>query len=1157
MRIRIIYYNSKYIIEPSDDNITSCLKLFSDLIKIDLNNLTFIYKGKELDQSKSLEEYKVKVLILLAYNLKKITHDKDTNDILCPGCNNPGIINIENDEVNITKCINNHINFDIPFKEFINMKNELNKEEKCGVCGNSENLYGMPLDICSCGKNICPLCLLLHDPAHKSINYYERLYICSKHAHPFISYCIQCNMNLCEKCEPTHAIHKPINKKATIPSDSEINKIKSNAKEVIKYCELLKDEFNRIQMILNKVINFYMKNLEGFAILNKNVLEWVKDMKNYETIKNIININEYNKIYKKTLTEIFNYSFNDKVRFLLKFYEEKRKELTIYYKNPNKNNFNIFNNSFVENNKNNCYIKIRNEKKELTENYLYNEKNNEKKLPKIKIKLVREKKMNLKRMFQNCQHLLSFDEDEFSFTSIFDEIIYLFSGCENLINLPDLSVINVSNIKDFSNIFYRCSSLTSLPDISKWNTSQAKVMKGLFKECKNLLYLPDISKWNTSNVVTMDEMFSGCVSLISLPDISIWNTSHLKSLNEMFSGCKSLTSFPELSAWNTSNVTDMIGTFTDCDVAITPELIISSGLENESSLKSINYHQLWTKIYCDNDQNINYNKFCEAFLIFSLNKKESLKFKPVSLSDQISEEKIEQGNYLQKNKPEIIFKYPLDINEKFDLEDLAYSCFSMGISAYVEQIPPEQKCFMFSFRNINKEKFYLLNYFTYKKIPLVQYYSEYREKDNNNEKEESETISTEIKVDNPKGFAYVPFCFCLISKYFYVNQLQNCLKSIYSLFCRIKGENDYLVLRDLILFLINSIPIPPINKQISFTIPCLYESIKLDCPIYKGYHLLNTNFYPVFRSFNIGNNSPNKFSIIFPLRILLNEKSLIILDKNENRLTKFCDAFLSLLYPFEWIYTYIPILNEKNIKKIDLNAPFLIGTSLAMIDKIEKLLEQVKLKDNVYLLYVYDGYTDFDLGSSLTCPNSYINFDEHLKKNITDFPDTELYWGLVKIMKDKSALTLKLYSNEAKIINREFQKVLMHHFAEFILYIEKTKEKKRKTFYSHLSKTKLYDNYIKNQYDESVKFFQEFLNTKRKDKKAKLNYDFNIIKEKYLINPVFSSIKEKFENIKDLQKFIREIYPEDKITERIFENDIELKEKDFQINNDKIYLFNE
>ena len=105
----------------------------------------------------------------------------------------------------------------------------------------------------------------------------------------------------------------------------------------------------------------------------------------------------------------------------------------------------------------------------------------------------------------------------------------------------------------------------------------------------------------------MDEMLSGRTSLISLPNISVWNTSSLQSLNEMFLGCKSLTSFPQLTAWDRSNVKDMVGIFNDFNTSIIPELNISSKLENESFLESINFRQLWSKINEENLEDANYS----------------------------------------------------------------------------------------------------------------------------------------------------------------------------------------------------------------------------------------------------------------------------------------------------------------------------------------------------------------------------------------------------------------------------------------------------------------------------------------------------------------------------------------------------------------------
>jgi surface protein len=107
----------------------------------------------------------------------------------------------------------------------------------------------------------------------------------------------------------------------------------------------------------------------------------------------------------------------------------------------------------------------------------------------------------------------------------------------------------------------------------------------------------------------MDEMFSNCESLTSLPNISVWDTSQLKSLIDMFSGCKSLTSFPKLTAWNMSKVINMEGIFNKCNRAIIPDINIQEQLENDTFLKSINYRQLLSKIY-ENENILNYIILC-------------------------------------------------------------------------------------------------------------------------------------------------------------------------------------------------------------------------------------------------------------------------------------------------------------------------------------------------------------------------------------------------------------------------------------------------------------------------------------------------------------------------------------------------------------------
>jgi hypothetical protein len=245
-------------------------------------------------------------------------------------------------------------------------------------------------------------------------------------------------------------------------------------------------------------------------------------------------------------------------------------------------------------------------------------------------------------------------------------------------------------------------------------------------------------------------------------------------------------------------------------------------------------------------------------------------------------------------------------------------------------------------------------------------------------------------------------------------------------------------------------------------LPYYFDYITLDCPRFKGFDLLNTNIRPVLRCFNI-EKGPKVCPMVWILRILLSEKNLIILGNDENRLTKFCEGFLSLLYPFEWICQYIPILNDKNVKNLDLSVPFLIVAHFSFLDKITKLLEKNQNKNDVILLYLHEGYieeSDFDLGSSLTL-DSNMDFKVYFDKFVPNFPDDELYWGLARILKEKnSSSKVKQYTNEAKYIDRLLQEVAIINYEQYIIYIQKTKEKKRKQFYLNLSKTRFYNNFI-------------------------------------------------------------------------------------------------
>ena len=246
--------------------------------------------------------------------------------------------------------------------------------------------------------------------------------------------------------------------------------------------------------------------------------------------------------------------------------------LTIKYLiNDKDDKIKIFDETFVNNNRNNCKLNLFGKEINLVD-YISKEQiegNNQI----LEIKLIEIKKItNMNSMFYNCKSLLSFDFSKWD-TSKVTNMSCLFYNCSSLSYLPDISVWDISKVTDISCMFYCCYSLISLPDISNWNTSNVKYPHNLFDGCSSLISLPDISKWNTNNFTGMGSMFRNCSSLKILPDISKWNTNKVVNFAEMFNGCKSLSSLPDISKWNTNNVVNMIGMFCECcSLIILPDI---------------------------------------------------------------------------------------------------------------------------------------------------------------------------------------------------------------------------------------------------------------------------------------------------------------------------------------------------------------------------------------------------------------------------------------------------------------------------------------------------------------------------------------------------------------------------------------------------------
>ena len=89
------------------------------------------------------------------------------------------------------------------------------------------------------------------------------------------------------------------------------------------------------------------------------------------------------------------------------------------------------------------------------------------------------------------------------------------------------------------------------------------------------------------------------------------------------------------------------------------------------------------------------------------------------------------------------------------------------------------------------------------------------------------------------------------------------------------------------------------------------------------------------------------------------EKKILFVDSEYNRLSEVTDSFISLLYPFQWIHTYIPIMSDQMIKYLEAFLPFINGINEILMPFVRDTL--IENEDEVYIIYIAKNQIDINL----------------------------------------------------------------------------------------------------------------------------------------------------------------------------------------------------
>ena len=267
-------------------------KKFKDKAQIENKILFYSYNGKVLTNEEStfeeivnLQDKKRKKMNVIAFEKEFDIHQKDiikSKNTICPYCKENIKMDIKDYKINLYECKNGHKFENILLNEFEETQNIDLSNIICDICktnNKSKTFNNIFYKCLTCNKNVCPLCKSSHEEQHKIIDYDDKYYICEMHNENYISYCEQCNLNLCIQCEG-HKNHKRIFYSDILPKKEQLLNKRYKLNDKIYLIN------NNIKMIIT-ILNEVMNNINYYYMINESLINNYDDSnknRNYETI---------------------------------------------------------------------------------------------------------------------------------------------------------------------------------------------------------------------------------------------------------------------------------------------------------------------------------------------------------------------------------------------------------------------------------------------------------------------------------------------------------------------------------------------------------------------------------------------------------------------------------------------------------------------------------------------------------------------------------------------------------------------------------------------------------------------------------------------------------------------------------------------------------
>ena len=282
-----------------------------------------------------------------------------------------------------------------------------------------------------------------------------------------------------------------------------------------------------------------------------------------------------------------------------------------------------------------------------------------------------------------------------------------------------------------------------------------------------------------------------------------------------------------------------------------------------------------------------------------------------------------------------------------------------------------------------------------------------------------------------------------------------------------------------------------------------------------------------------------EISVIIKLFIaLLFEKQIIILANQNMLLFCICEAILKLIFPFRWLYTYVPNLSSEKNEILDINRPYLIGmicTKITASELNSKYPSNIICDVGSSTLYGNVANLKLPFNEEMKIKTKLLLLKNKYKNNYDEFDIEEVSSNENDFSKKESTdqyedvdFNLLFSQNVQNIFFKIFRNNLMNLKKEYIIngvfnsqkFLDSFDEEEYKLFFEKIIVTSAFDYFISSMkyLDNSLSFrfnlIYNYADNKLKGKIRNINYYNYILNvpKKLINNYIYINEDEQDDN---------------------------------------------